>query len=80
MCNNIDTMSIIEIEAAISKLPVNEVSALMSWLERYHAQLWDKQIADDLESGRLDSLLSEVEKEYEAGRFNTSITAFQKSR
>lgn len=43
-------MSIIEIEAAIVQLPADEVIELMSWLERYHAQLWDKQIADDLES------------------------------
>lgn len=60
-------MSIIEIETAISKLPADQVSELMTWLERYHARLWDKQIADDLESGRLDSLLAEVEMEYEAG-------------
>ena len=39
----------------------------MSWLERYHEQLWDKQIANDLESGRLDSLIAEVEEEIEAG-------------
>jgi hypothetical protein len=60
-------MSIIEIEAAITMLSAEEVSKLMSWLEQYHAEIWDKQIADDLETGRLDSLLTEVDKEYEAG-------------
>ncbi len=60
-------MSIGEIEAAIVQLPADQVSKLMSWLERYHAELWDKQIADDLESGRLDSLLAEVDEEYKAG-------------
>ena len=60
-------MSIIEIEAAIAQLPNDKVSELMTWLERYHAELWDKQIADDLEAGRLDSLLAEVDTEYEAG-------------
>jgi len=60
-------MSITEIESAITKLPAEEVAALMSWLERYHEQLWDKQIANDLESGRLDSLIAEVEEEIEAG-------------
>jgi len=39
---------------------------LMNWLEDYQEQLWDKQIEDDLESGRLDALLTEVEKEYVA--------------
>ena len=39
----------------------------MAWLEEYHAQMWDKQIEEDLEAGRLDALLAEVDKEYEAG-------------
>ena len=60
-------MSVKEIEAAISRLPVNEVTELMSWLAEHHAQVWDKQIEYDLDSGRLDALLAEVDKEYEAG-------------
>jgi hypothetical protein len=39
----------------------------MSWIERYHQKIWDKQIADDLESCRLDLRLAEVEMEDEAG-------------
>lgn len=60
-------MSRTEIETAITQLPAQEVSALMVWLEHYHAQIWDEQIADDLEAGRLDSMLAEVDKEYEMG-------------
>jgi len=29
--------------------------------------MWDKQIEDDLEAGRLDALLDEVDKEHKAG-------------
>jgi hypothetical protein len=60
-------MSVQEIEVAITQLPVNELADLMVWLEHYHAQVWDRQIEEDLEAGRLDALLAEVEKEYEAG-------------
>lgn len=60
-------MSVKEIEAAISRLPAKEVTELMSWLAEHHAQVWDRQIEYDLESGRLDALLAEVDKEYEAG-------------
>lgn len=60
-------MSVQEIEKAIIELPNEEVSKLMSWLTEHHAQLWDKQIEDDLDAGRLDALLAEVDKEYEAG-------------
>lgn len=60
-------MSITEIETAITQLPAEEVDKLMSWLEEYHASIWEKQIADDLDSGKLDNLLQEVEEEIEAG-------------
>ncbi len=60
-------MSIQEIEAVIARLPSHELAELMTWLEEYHAQVWDRQIEDDLEAGRLDNLLAEVEREYESG-------------
>lgn len=65
-------MSITEIETAILKLPADQISELMTWLARYHEQVWDKQITDDLESGRLDELLAEVDAEIEAG-FTTPL-------
>jgi BioD-like phosphotransacetylase family protein len=61
-------MSVKEIEAAITRLPAKEVAELMSWLAEYHAHLWDQQIEEDLEAGRLDALLAEVDKEYQAGQ------------
>lgn len=60
-------MSVKEIETAITRLPTSEVTELMSWLSAHHARLWDRQIADDLDAGRLDALLAEVDQEYEAG-------------
>ena len=61
-------MGIKEIEAAIAQLAPKDVVELLEWLEEYHAQLWDKQIESDLESGRLDAMLAEVDAEYEAGQ------------
>jgi len=60
-------MSVQEIETAITRLPVRDVTELMSWLAEFHALSWDKQIEYDLDSGKLDALLAEVDKEYEAG-------------
>jgi hypothetical protein len=59
------TMGFKEIQTAITQLSAKDLAMLMNWLEDYQEQLWDKQIEDDLESGRLDALLTEVEKEYE---------------
>ena len=61
------TMGVREIETAITQLSAKDVAELVGWLENFQAQLWDKQIEEDLEAGRLDALLTEVEKEYEAG-------------
>ena len=60
-------MTIQDIEAAITNLPPKELAELMAWLNEYHARAWDGQIDDDLEAGRLDGVLAEVDKEYEAG-------------
>ncbi len=60
-------MSVREIEVAITQLPVDKLVELSTWLEEYQAQVWDEQIEKDLEAGRLDALLAEVDAEYEGG-------------
>jgi len=60
-------MGIKEIEKAIVQLPAEDLDKLAGWLEEYRAQMWDEQIDQDLEAGRLDGLLAEVDEEYEAG-------------
>jgi BioD-like phosphotransacetylase family protein len=60
-------MSIKELEKAIMNLSVKELSELTAWLIEYRQQVWDRQIEEDLEGGRLDALLDEVDGEYEAG-------------
>ena len=60
-------MSIQEIEAAITRLPAQELAELMTWMADHQAQRWDEQVEDDLEAGRLDRLLDEVDGEIDAG-------------
>lgn len=60
-------MSVTEIKAAITELSPEDLNNLITWIEDYHARAWDAEIATDLESGRLDKVLAEVDKEYEAG-------------
>jgi hypothetical protein len=60
-------MTVAEIEAAISRLSAKELSELIGWLQEYAAEAWDRRIEADLEAGRLDGLLSDVEAEYKAG-------------
>ena len=63
----IKDMGVKQIEKAITQLPAKELAELVSWLEDYHARVWDTRIEEDLEAGRLDALLAEVDEEYEAG-------------
>ena len=60
-------MSVAEIEAAITKLPAKELAELAAWLQEYDHRVWEKQIEDDLDAGRLDELLADVDKEHQAG-------------
>lgn len=61
-------MSVQEIEQAITQLSPAELAELSAWLADYQAKVWDDQIERDLETGRLDALLNEVDAEYEAGQ------------
>lgn len=63
-------MTVQEIESAIRQLPAQELAELMSWLADHHERVWDQQIEDDLENGRLNQLLREVDEEYDAGMAN----------
>ena len=56
-----------EIESAISRLPPSELAKLAEWFQEYQAQVWDTQIENDVDTGRLDSLIGEVERELDAG-------------
>ena len=60
-------MHIQEIETAITKLPIEKVIELSTWLEEYQASVWDRQIEADLAMGHLDAILLDVDAEYEAG-------------
>lgn len=61
-------MDVKEIESAICELPPAQVVELAEWFEQFHAQLWDKQIEQDLQSGKLQSLLDEAKQDLESGR------------
>ena len=61
-------MSIVEIENAIKQLSPEKVNELMEWFVKYHAEIWDDQIADDLEAGSLDPVLADVDSEIAAGK------------
>jgi len=61
-------MSVDEIESAVAELSANDLARFSDWFAEFHAQAWDHQIESNLAAGRLDTLLKEVDSEYDAGK------------
>jgi len=59
---------VIEIEAAIAQLPKAEFWKLTDRVVALHEDAWDRQIAADAESGKLDKLFEQADRDFEAGR------------
>ncbi len=62
------SMSLKEIESAIEQLPPSELSLFAQWFEEYYAQVWDRQIEQDVRAGKLDRLAEQAKAEHAAGR------------
>lgn len=62
------SLTVEEIESAIERLSEAELEKLADWFEDFQARNWDKQIEQDLQNGRLKSLIEQAEKDYAAGR------------
>jgi hypothetical protein len=61
-------VSVRELEAAVTKLPPDELAAFARWFEEYVADAWDRQIEEDIRSGRLDEAGKQADADFEAGR------------
>lgn len=58
--------NLLEIEAAIKQLPENDVRQLVTWLQNYLNEKWDRQIESDLALGKLDTLIAKAEADIAA--------------
>ena len=61
-------MDIKEIESAITQLPPSELAELAKWFEEFQAQVWDERLEQDMNAGRLDTLLEQAEQDFEQGQ------------
>lgn len=56
------------LEKEIQKLSMEELSELRDWLLEQDAVAWDKQIADDAASGKLDKLFGKALADHKDGK------------
>ena len=55
------------IEDAVRSLPPKELAEFRRWFAEFDNASWDAQLADDLASGKLGSLLAEAEADFRLG-------------
>jgi hypothetical protein len=61
-------MSLAEIKTAIQQLSFEERAELAAWLHGWEDDAWDEQMKRDIGSGKLDTILLEVEDDIKAER------------
>jgi hypothetical protein len=57
-----------ELEQQIAALDYNELKAFREWFARFDAEVWDKQIEDDVKSGSLSRIAERAVRDHDAGR------------
>ncbi len=56
-----------EIKAAIEALPQDERARLAEWVAERIETEWDRRIVEDIEAGKLDAVIREVDRDARAG-------------
>ena len=62
---------LVKIEEDIKNLPDDEFSQLRQWFQDFESKRWDKQIENDINSGKLDDLAKNAINDFKNGKFKT---------
>ncbi len=57
-----------EIENAVRSLPPQDLVAFRAWFAEFDADVWDRQLEEDVAAGRLDALAEEALRDLREGR------------
>jgi hypothetical protein len=61
-------MTLEELQEAIRKLSPDELRVFREWFWEFDGQIWDKQLEEDIEAGRLDKFAEEAIRDRIEGR------------
>ena len=61
-------MSVEELQAAVAKLPAEELDRFSQWFGEFLADQWDRRIESDILAGRLEAAGRRADEDFEAGR------------
>ena len=57
-----------EIERAVAQLPKDQLAEFRAWYEKFDEDVWDRQIEEDIATGKLDALADAAIADHKAGR------------
>ncbi len=60
--------TVAEISGAVKRLPNKDLARFRKWFAEYDAAVWDRQLESDANSGKLDALIREAQRDRRAGR------------
>jgi hypothetical protein len=60
--------TVAEIESAVRKLSLADLTAFRDWFLTFDAAAWDKQFQEDVAAGRLNTLADEALRDFRQGR------------
>lgn len=58
-----------KIESEVQSLSVSEFKQLRDWIDDYEHKMWDKQLEQDIQAGKLDTLADEALSQFDAGKY-----------
>ena len=61
-------MTLDDLENAVAGLSNEDLARFREWFIEFDWKMWDSQIETDLESGKLDPLMSEAMADHQAGK------------
>ena len=56
-----------EIESAVAELPKEELARFRQWFAEFDARVWDREIEEDVEAGRLDEFAEKALRDHDSG-------------
>jgi hypothetical protein len=62
-------LTVQELENEVARLPREELSRFRAWFDQFDAQIWDRQIEADANSGKLDELATRAIADFNAGKY-----------
>jgi len=60
-------MTLPDIENAVASLPGDELDKFRAWFTDFDSNAWDRQIANDMQSGKLDALAEAALRAHQEG-------------